>query len=119
MTLRAAPRTRSAPLHLATVLLAAWLPTTTNADDDPRRHVQFVEEPTGTCVSRNGMQIQVRNTHPTRALRVWLDRTVMGVGSGDRSRTVLRPGADPEPLGCSRNLNGPQEWRIVRAEWVD
>ncbi|WP_210760695.1 hypothetical protein [Azohydromonas sediminis] len=119
MTLRPSPPWRAPVRHAAAALLAAWLTAAAHADDDARRHVQFVEEPTGTCVTRNGVQIQVRNTHPTRTLRVWLDRYFMGVGTGDRSRTVLRPGAAPEPLGCSRNLNGPQEWRIVRAEWVD
>jgi hypothetical protein len=81
--------------------------------------VNFVEEPTATCVSRNGVQILVRNTHPTRALRVWLDRYHMGIGTGDRSRSDLKPGAAPEPLGCSRSLNGAQEWRLVRATFLD
>jgi hypothetical protein len=48
-----------------------------------------------------------------------LDRYHMGIGTGDRSRSDLRPGAAPEPLGCSRSLTGPQEWRLVRASFVD
>jgi hypothetical protein len=83
------------------------------------RYVQFVEEPAALCVERNGVQIQVKNSHPSRTLRVWLDRIHMGVGTGDRSRSELPPGGDPQPLGCSRSLNGPQEWRVVKAEFVD
>jgi len=109
---------RHAPRLVATVL-AAFSGAAAPADDDPKGYVQFVQELAATCVSRNGVQIQVRNAHPTRTLRVWLDRYHMGVGTGDRSRSVLRPGEPAEPLGCSRTLNGPQEWRIVRAEWID
>ncbi len=87
--------------------------------DDAIAYVAFVEEPAATCVARNGMQVLVRNTHPARTLRVWLDRFHMGVGTGDRSRSELAPGAEPEALGCSRSLSGPQEWRVVRAVFVD
>jgi hypothetical protein len=87
--------------------------------DDAAQYVQFVEEPAALCVERNGVQIQVKSSHPSRTLRVWLDRIHMGVGTGDRSRSDLPPGGDPQPLGCSRSLNGPQEWRVVKAEFVE
>jgi hypothetical protein len=89
------------------------------ADDDAAEYVRFVEDFTGTCVARNGVQILVQSSHPKRTLRVWLDRYHMGTGTGDRSRTDLPPGAAPEPLGCSRSLSGPQEWRVVRVAFVD
>ncbi|WP_287988975.1 hypothetical protein [Piscinibacter sp.] len=104
------------PLLLVPALLAA-LPAP--AQEDPQRYVRFVEEPAGDCVNRNGMQILVKNEHPTRRLRVWLDRYQAGVGTGDRSRSDLAPGAPPEPLGCSRNLAGAQEWRLARAVFLD
>ncbi len=100
----------------ATTLVAA---ASARAADDPAAFVAFVEEPGATCVARSGMQVLVKNTHPSRTLRVWLDRWHMGVGTGDRSRSDLKPGAEPEPLGCSRSLTGPQEWRLVRAQFVD
>ena len=102
---------------LIPLLLAAALDA--QAADDPLAFVQFVQEPGATCVSRNGVQILVKNTHPTRTLRVWLDRWHMGVGTGDRSRSDLKPGAEPEALGCSRSLSGQQEWRLVKAQFVD
>lgn len=89
------------------------------AADDATGYVQFVEDFTANCVARNGVQLQVKSTHPSRKIRVWLDRVQMGVGTGDRSRTELSPGAEPEPLGCSRTLTGTQEWRLVRAQFVD
>lgn len=89
------------------------------AQDDPQKYVQFVEEPAANCVMRSGTQIQVKNIHPTRKIRVWLDRYHMGAGTGDRSRSDLAPGAEPEPLGCSRTDTGKQEWRVVRAQFVD
>lgn len=100
---------------LAVVLAAAAV----RAEDDPAKYVQFVEDNAASCVQRNGVQIQVRSTHPTRRVKVWLDRYHMGVGTGDRSRSELAPGAAPEPLGCSRSDTGKQEWRIVRAAFVD
>jgi len=87
--------------------------------DDPGAYLQFVQEFGANCVARNGVQILIRNTHPTRTLRVWLDRLHMGVGTGDRSRSDLPPGAEPDPLGCSRSLTGPQEWRVVRLQFID
>ena len=87
--------------------------------DEPAAYLQFVQEFGATCVARNGVQILVRNSHPTRTLRVWLDRLHMGVGTGDRSRSDLLPGAEPDPLGCSRSLTGPQEWRVVRLQFID
>lgn len=106
-------------MHRLLPVLAFLLCGPIAAADDPATFVRFSEEPTAGCVSRSGVQIQVANAHPTRTLRVWLDRYHMGVGTGDRSRSDLKPGAAPEPLGCSRSLTGPQEWRLVRAAFVD
>jgi hypothetical protein len=106
-------------LRWTLLLCAALALPCGRAAEDPSAFVSFVEEPASTCVVRNGVQILVRNTHPSRTLRVWLDRYHMGTGTGDRSRTDLKPGAEPEPLGCSRSLTGPQEWRLVRAAFVD
>ncbi|MFT3957303.1 MAG: hypothetical protein QM722_23850 [Piscinibacter sp.] len=101
------------------LLVALVAATVARADDDPAKYVQFVEDNAASCVQRNGVQIQVRSTHPSRRIKVWLDRYHMGVGTGDRSRSELTPGAAPEPLGCSRSDAGKQEWRIVRAAFVD
>lgn len=87
--------------------------------EDATRYVEFVQDFASTCVQRNGVQIQVRNSHPQRTVKVWMDRFHMGVGTGDRSRSELKPGAEPEALGCSRTMHGTQEWRIVRAQFVD
>jgi hypothetical protein len=89
------------------------------ADEDPQGYVAFVEDFAGNCVQRNGVQVLIKSTHPSRKLRVWLDRYHMGVGTGDRSRSDLLPAAEPQALGCSRSATGVQEWRIVRAAWID
>ena len=87
--------------------------------DEASRFVEFVEDFEANCVARNAKRILVKSTHPSRKLRVWLDRYHMGVGTGDRSRTDLAPAAEPEALGCSRTLEGPQEWRIVRVQLIE
>ena len=109
-------RAWAAPIVLLTALAGA---PTARAADDPAQYVEFVQEPTAGCVARNGVQIQVKSTHPKRTLRVWLDRKLMGSGTGDRSRSELKPGAAPEPLGCSRSDGGEQSWVLVRAAFVD
>ena len=106
-------------LPLAAAQAAAPVAPAASAADDPARYLQFVTEFGATCVARNGVQILVKNTHPTRTLRVWLDRWHMGVGTGDRSRTALPPGAEPDPLGCSRSFSGPQEWKVAKVQFVD
>ncbi len=85
---------------------------------DAKPFVAFVQEFEATCVSREAVQILIKNTHPKNKIRVWLDRYHMGVGTGDRSKTDLKVAGEPEPLGCSRTLSGPQEWRVVRAEFI-
>ena len=114
---RAAPARIAAIAALAAGIVFASAPA--RADEEPVRYLQFVEELAGNCVARGGMQILVKNLHPTRRLRVWLDRYHMGIGTGDRSRSDLAPGAEPEPLGCSRSSGGPQEWRVVRVVFID
>lgn len=89
--------------------------------DDPeaRPYVAFTEDFAATCVQRQGVQILVKSTHPTRPLQLWLERFHMGTGTGDRSRSLLKPGEEPQPLGCSRTLSGEQEWRIVRVVFAE
>ena len=112
-------RQTSDTLVRCTVLMSVVLWHGHSAAEDAAAFVGFVEEHTSTCVARNGVQILVHNKHPSRTLRVWLDRYHMGTGTGDRSRSDLKPGAAPEPLGCSRSQTGLQEWRLVRAAFVD
>lgn len=88
-------------------------------DEDPLRFVTFSQDFAAQCVSRNGVQLLIANTHPTRTVMVWLDRYHMGVGTGDRSKTEMKPGDEPVPLGCSRTMDGPQEWRVVKARFLD
>jgi len=111
------PAARNPPL-VAEAATPASVPAP--AADDPAAHLQFVQEFGATCVARSGVQILMKNTHARRTLRVWLERQVAGMGTGDRSRTDLPPGAEPDALGCSRTLDGaPQAWRVVKLLFVD
>ncbi len=104
---------------VATSLLCA-LCHAAHAEDDPKAFVQFIEEfPTGVCMQRQGKGLLVKSAHPTRKIKVVLDRYMGEVGTGDRSRSLLLPGAEPEALGCSRSEVGTQEWRVVKVEFVE
>ena len=48
------------------LLLCAVCVPYSSAAEDAIAFVKFVEEPSATCVSRSGVQVLVRNTHPTR-----------------------------------------------------
>jgi hypothetical protein len=104
---------------MCALLLVLSGPVAWAEDEDPTKFVTFSQDFAGNCVSRNSVQLLVANSHPTRTVMVWLDRFHMDVGTGDRSKTEMKPGAEPVPLGCSRTLDGPQEWRIVRAKFLD
>ncbi|MDE3011973.1 MAG: hypothetical protein KGI67_13900 [Pseudomonadota bacterium] len=89
------------------------------ASDDPAAYVQFVLEDDSDCLMREGKHVLVRSAHPSRTIRVWLDRYYRNRGTGDRSRSDLRPGAEGEALGCSHIGDGDQEWRVVRAQFLE
>ena len=115
-------RTRMAAGLLFLAMAGLWgsLPVTAEpTNEEAKQYVQFVEELEGACISLSAKQIQVKNIHPSRKIRVWLDRYHMGTGTGDRSKSDLLPGAAPEPLGCSRSSDGPQEWRVARAAFIE
>ena len=82
--------------------------------------MKFGEDFGATCVNRNTVTVTVKSTHPSRVIRVWLERSVGGTSTGDRSRSDLKPNAEPEDLGCAKSLEGAeQKWKIQRAVFVD
>jgi hypothetical protein len=102
------------------LMLIFVAPLLSRAEEEPKSFLQFVEEfSTGVCSQRQGKAVLIKSTHGTRKIKVVLDRFNSGVGTGDRSRSVLEPGAEPEALGCSRSDVGAQEWRVVKAEFVE
>jgi len=90
------------------------------ADEDAASFVKFGEDFGATCVNRNTVTTTVKSTHPSRTVRVWLERSVGGVPTGDRSKSDLKPNAEPEDLGCAKTLEGAeQKWKIQRAVFVE
>jgi hypothetical protein len=90
------------------------------AEENPASFVEFGEDFGATCVNRNTVTVTVRSIHPSRTVRVWLERSLGGVPTGDRSKSDLKPGAPPEDLGCAKSLEGAeQKWTIQRAIFVD
>ena len=90
------------------------------ADEDAASYVKFGEDFGATCVNRNTVTVTVKSTHPSRVIRVWLERSVGGTSTGDRSKSDLKPNAEPEDLGCARSLEGAeQKWKIQKAVFVE
>lgn len=92
---------------------------TAPVSDSPAQFVEFILEDEANCQSRDSQHVIVHNTHPTKTVRVWLDRYYRNVPTGDRSRTDLLPGAEPEGLGCATVMNAKQEWRVVKALFLE
>lgn len=115
-------RTALALLMAAAMPLAAAAPVPEAAASEPagpESYLSVEQDFTSNCVIRNGVQLLIRNTHPSRTVRVWLERTLAGRPTGDRSRSELKPGAEAEPLGCSVSSDQPQAWRVVKAQFLD
>jgi hypothetical protein len=110
---------RSALRALVPMVLAGWAGCLVAQAENPGAFVQFVPEDDATCMMREGKMALVRSSHPSRLIRCWLERYHIGVPTGDRSHSDLKPAGDPEKLGCSRTDFGKQEWRIVRAQFID
>ena len=86
--------------------------------EDPASFLKFSTDFDAKCVTRGGVMIYIANTHPQRQIRVLLERWYMNNRTADRGRSLLSPGQQPEPLGCSLISDGKQEWKILRTEWV-
>jgi hypothetical protein len=113
------PMTRLRGAFLLTATVGLAMPTWAG-EEDPASFVKFGEDFGATCVNRKTVTVTVRNTHPSRTVRVWLERSVGGVRTGDRSKSDLKPDAPPEDLGCAKSLEGAeQKWTIQRAQFVD
>lgn len=105
---------------LAAVVAMALAAPSGAAEKDAASFVKFGQDFGATCVNRNTVTVTVRNAHLTRTVRVWLERSLGGVPTGDRSKSDLKPDAAPEDLGCAKSLEGAeQKWTIKRAMFVD
>jgi len=109
---------RSLPVLFALAALA--LPAVVKAEDqDPLKFLAFSTDFDSKCVERRGVMIYIANTHPSRTMKLVLERWYMENRTADRGKSVLKPGVEPEPLGCSNIEGGKQEWKVLKSEWVD
>jgi hypothetical protein len=110
----------SSALHLASSLVALVLPSMAAAEDeDPLKFVAFSTDFDARCVDRQGVMIYIANSHPSRTMKLVLERWYMDNRTADRGKSLLKSGQEPEPLGCSNIEGGKQEWKILKGEWVD
>ncbi|MBU3693226.1 MAG: hypothetical protein FGM40_00130 [Rhodocyclaceae bacterium] len=105
-------------LLLATAALAVPA-TATAGDEDPLNFIAFSTDFDSKCVERRGVMIYIANTHPSRTMKLVLERWYMDNRTADRGRSLLKPGVEPEPLGCSNIEGGKQEWKVLKSEWAD
>ncbi len=86
--------------------------------ENPNNFLIFSTDFAAKCVTRGGVMIYLSNTHPSKRIKVTLERWYMGYKTADRGRTILKAKSNPDPLGCSKVSEGKQEWKILKAEWV-
>jgi hypothetical protein len=89
------------------------------AEEDPLQFIAFSTDFDSKCVQRNGVMIYIANKHPNRSMRLVLERWYMDNRTADRGKSLLKPGEEPEPLGCSNVEGGKQEWKVLKSEWAD
>jgi len=105
---------------LLAALVLALSPSLASAEDeDPLGFIAFSTDFDAKCVQRKGVMIYIANTHPSRTMKLVLERWYMGNRTADRGKSLLKPGEEPEPLGCSNIEGGKQEWKVLRSEWAD
>ena len=88
-------------------------------DEDPPKFIAFSTDFDSKCVQRNGVMIYIANKHPRRSMKLVLERWYMDNRTADRGKSLLKPGDEPEPLGCSNVEGGKQEWKVLKSEWAD
>lgn len=116
---RPALQLRAAVLTLLSLsCLALTLPAAAE-DEDPLKFIAFSTDFDSKCVQRNGVMIYIANKHPSRSMRLVLERWYMDNRTADRGKSLLKPGEEPEPLGCSNVEGGKQEWKVLKSEWAD
>ena len=104
---------------ISLVLLYCSLVSKAFSSEDSGSFLKFSTDFDAKCVVRGGVMIYISNTHRSRKIRVLLERWYMNNRTADRGRSMLHPGAEPEPLGCSLVSDGKQEWKVLKSEWVE
>jgi hypothetical protein len=87
--------------------------------ETPKDFLIFSTDFAAKCVIRGGVMIYLSNKHPSREIKVTLERWYMNNKTADRGKSVLKAQSGPDALGCSKVSEGDQEWKILKAEWVD
>lgn len=107
---------------LCLALALAGAATSVSADDAAGKaasYVEFEHDFHSQCVMRNGKMRLVRSTHPGRRIKIYLQRYYAGVRQPGRTTEVLEPGREAVTLGCTVVDGRPQDWKLVKARFVE
>ena len=85
---------------------------------DAGDYIEFVHDHDSQCVMRNGKMQQVRNSHATRKIKLYLYRFFANKRQPGRTVEVLLPEGEPVSLGCTVIDGSPQHWEIAKARFV-
>lgn len=105
-------------LTLLALALTPGLPVAAGEAEDPRAFIEFGHEYASACTRHRAEMRLVANTHESRAIEIVLWRYLGDTRSQGRSVKTLAPGADPEPLGCTKANGLERRWEIERIEFV-
>jgi hypothetical protein len=105
-------------LLLCTTVMRAALAAKT-ADGEAAGFLTFESVLDGKChiLSEGGKLVLLRNTHQTRAIAYRLERRFVGLPQGLIDGTI-KPGTEPQRLGCDTVGGRPQDWRVERAKFA-
>ncbi len=81
-------------------------------------YIEFSYDFHSECVVRNGKMLLVRNTHPVRAIKVYLDRFFAERRQPGRAAHTLEPAAQPVAVGCTVVDGLVQKWEVAKAVFV-
>ena len=105
--------------RLAVIALALPWAMVGAESTDALSYIEFSHDFDGQCVMRQGKMVLVRNTHPSRRIKLYLRRYYAEVQQPGRTAQTLAPGAEPVPLGCTVISGRSQRWEPLKAQFLD
>ncbi|MDH3637018.1 MAG: hypothetical protein OES09_00955 [Gammaproteobacteria bacterium] len=91
------------------------------ATADEGRAVEYIEfsyDFHSECVTRNGKMVLVRNTHPARAIKLYLYRFFADKRQPGRAVHTLTPNGKAIAVGCTVVHGLAQKWQVAKAVFL-
>ena len=105
--------------HRGLICLPLLLAQASHASEDAAQHIDFSYDFDSKCVVRNGKMLLIKSNHAQRTIKVYLQRYFAEKRQPGRTVQVLKPGDEAVGLGCTMIDGKPQDWKLIKATYLD